>query len=213
MAMHSFLILALMVSVLKSSSSFRVSGSPVAAGVLVSWMNPAQRALSVTNSEIVRVGRRSLDPIPEDLSSLDVPSTLPDLYLHPNNDVVALEGASNLGAILWAITLYYGIFQPLFQGKSVYFSQPSEWLLYPLAKILGEDEKEWYLDFKEGLQYQPPPIIALGRWLFFGIFGFYSNIAVVQSLGGDSFWGYSIGACLALPASLLSYARKRRPSR
>ena len=155
------------------------------------------------------------DPSPGTGSVQDTMNNLPDIYLSPTvpTSPATFEGADNLGGILWSIALYYGIFQPLFQRESVFFSQPSEWLLYPLAKGLQQEEEDWFLDFKEGLQYQAPPIVDFTRAFFFLAMGFLTNRAIVNSLGGDLFWGWSTGACLALPAALLSYSRIRRPTR
>lgn len=166
------------------------------------------------------VKKRTLNPIPPDLSSLGASapnsaSSLPDVYLVPvvPSSPSSFDGADNLGGILWAISLYFGIFQPLFQRNSVYFSQPSEWLLYPLAKALQQEQEDWFVNFSEGLQYQTPPLVDLGRAIFFVLLGFWTNFVIVNSLGGDMFWGWSTGACVALPATLLSFSRIKRPSR
>lgn len=86
------------------------------------------------------------DPFPNPISNPSLPYlSLPFLestYLH----------VYTIGGILWTITLYYGVFQPLFQKESVFFSQPSEWLLYPLAKGLKKEEEEWFVNFKEGAE-------------------------------------------------------------
>ena len=142
-------------------------------------------------------------------------NSLPDIYLSPTVPTApaTFEGADNLGGILWSIALFFGIFQPLFQKESVFFSQPCEWLLYPLAKLLQQEKEEWFINFKDGLQYQTPPTVDFIRALFFLSMGFLTNAAIVNSFGGDLFWGWSTGACLALPAALLSYSRIRRPSR
>ncbi len=63
------------------------------------------------------------------------------------------------------------------------------------------------------MEYQTPPLIDFLRAAVFISMGFLTNKAVVNSLGGDLFWGWSTGACLALPAALLSYSRIKRPSR
>lgn len=140
-------------------------------------------------------------------------ATLPDIYLNPQTEISSFDGAGNLGAALWSVSLYYGLFQPFFKGNSVFISQPSEWLLYPIARGLGEEESEWFKNFEEGLQYQTPPAVDVIRGAFFVALGFWTNHVIVDGFGGDLFWGWSTGACLALPATLLSYSRIRRPSR
>jgi hypothetical protein len=82
-----------------------------------------------------------------------------------------------------------------------------------LAKILGEDKSEWYVDFKEGFQFDVPAPIDFARFGFFALIGFTFNSAITQAFGGDLFWGWSTGACLTIPATLLTLFRPKRPTR
>lgn len=152
--------------------------------------------------------------IPQEVvQQYQLPSDLPDLAIIPNTDIVQFEGAENLGALLWAYTLYFGIFSPLFLGKSVYFGQPSEWVLIPLARGLGEDNKEWYQNFCDGVQYQVPPKVDFLRFGFFFVSGVVVNSAITRIFGGDLFWGWSTATCLSIPSTLLALFRPRRPSK
>jgi hypothetical protein len=48
---------------------------------------------------------------------------------------------------------------------------------------------------------------------FFLLLGFWTNFVINYSFGGDLFWGWSTGACLSLPASILTLSRIKRPTR
>lgn len=127
--------------------------------------------------------------------------------LLPNTDIVSLDGAENLGAILWTVVIFYGILTTNWQ--------PNEWVLPFLARVLPGDQsrQQWYRDFEAGFQYATPPIVDLPRFALFSLAGYACNGLVVQSLGGDAFWGWSIAACLCFPALLINVSRPAKPSR
>ena len=62
--------------------------------------------------------------------------------LAPNNDIVALDGALNLGGLLWGYVLYCGLFTNTVR--------PAELILPILAKLFSRDSENWYLDALEG---------------------------------------------------------------
>ena len=101
----------------------------------------------------------------------------------------------------------------MFEGKSQFFGQPSEWLLIPLAKALGEDKKEWYNDFRNGLQFQTPPTVDFLRFGFFLALGNAVNTGITSLFGGDLYWGWSTATCLSIPATLLALFRTKRPTK
>ena len=103
------------------------------------------------------------DGIPSEISSIDtnsinlVPADPFEIYnnLIPNTEVVQLEGALNLGGLLWAVVLYCGIST----GKQ----RPAEWLLPLIAKALSREHEQWFIDALEGFQYRCPPEVELFR--------------------------------------------------
>jgi len=149
----------------------------------------------------------SLSNIPSELSSDDKYSgvmTSSQAPL-PNVEILQLSGSENLGALLWAFVLFNGLFTTI--GK------PGDWILPVIAKIIRQEQDEWFIDFKDGYRYQCPPLVDMIRFILFITLGFYSNTLWSASLGGDSFWGWSTGACLAIPSGLLSVARDKLPTR
>eukprot|EP00607_Mallomonas_marina_P000237 CAMPEP_0182429312 /NCGR_PEP_ID=MMETSP1167-20130531/25678_1 /TAXON_ID=2988 /ORGANISM="Mallomonas Sp, Strain CCMP3275" /LENGTH=309 /DNA_ID=CAMNT_0024612755 /DNA_START=293 /DNA_END=1222 /DNA_ORIENTATION=- len=145
--------------------------------------------------------------IPVDISSDDsILRQIPDPNVPvPNVDINELDGGDNLGTLLWAFSLFNGIF--------VTKGRPGDWTLDLIAKIVQQEEEEWYKDYIDGYKYQCPPLVDAIRFLFFLFLGYYANKLWVESLGGDSFWGWSTGACLAIPSGFFNLARDKRITR
>lgn len=142
-------------------------------------------------------------PIPVELSSTDKVMDIAAKVslVIPDNGVEVLNGAENLGALLWAFVLYNGLFTT--SGR------PADWILPFVAKAMGQDDQEWYQDYTDGYSFICPPIAELPRFSFFLAIGWFANLAWIQILDGDSFWGWSTGACLSIPALLLALSRPR----
>ena len=145
--------------------------------------------------------------IPSDLSASDPlsSSVLPSSELVPNIDIHPLDGGSFLGLLLWSYVLYNGLF-----GLA---GRPADWLLPSLAKVLKEEEKEWFKDFSEGFSYFCPPPLELLRVALFLSLGFLVNSACIASFDGDDFWTWSIATCLAIPSALINLSRDPRLTR
>lgn len=138
--------------------------------------------------------------------------------LVPDNSIATLDGGENLGLILWAFVLYNGLFA--ISGR------PAEWVLPVLARVVGvdvdntnsttdsyKDQDAWYRDYSDGYSFEVPPSVEFIRFGMFAILGYYANVFIVSSLGGDAFWGWSIGACLFIPSALLNAAREKLVTR
>eukprot|EP01041_Mallomonas_annulata_P002236 gene2236-4345_t len=123
----------------------------------------------------------------------------------PNIDIVQLDGGDNLGALLWAFTLFNGLFTTA--------GRPGDWILPILAKLFQQENEEWFLNYKDGYDYNCPPFIDAARFTFFIICGYFSNKYWIMLFDGDSFWGWSTGACLSIPAALISVSRDKRLTR
>lgn len=149
----------------------------------------------------------SFKDIPSEISSDDAYSgalSISQIPM-PNVEISQLNGSENLGTLLWSFVLFNGLFTTI--GK------PGDWILNLIAKVVQQEEKEWYVDFKAGFRYQCPPVVDAIRFAFFITIGYYANFLWTASLGGDPFWGWSTGACLAIPSGLLSVARDKPPTR
>lgn len=144
--------------------------------------------------------------------------------LVPDNSVISLDGGDNLGLLLWAFVLYNGLF--------AVSGRPADWIIPVMARVAGVNidaiennsgestgntnspaQDAWYRDYKDGYAFECPPLVELYRFAFFVIIGYYADALVVAGFGGDSFWGWSIGACLAIPSALLGGAREKLPTR
>lgn len=123
----------------------------------------------------------------------------------PNVEVVALNGASELGTLLWAYVLYSGIFTT--SGR------PAEWILPPIATILRKDQDLWFQDFKQGYLFDLPPLIEFLRVAIFLFLGFFCNRTWIAILDGDTFWGWSTALAIAIPTGLLNLSRDKLLSR
>lgn len=119
--------------------------------------------------------------IPLDISSTDklemvskaataAGSLLPDTYIN------SLDGGINLGAILFTFVLYNGLF-----GKS---GRPADWVLPVAAKAVGEEQSLWFKDYTEGFAFEVPPTVELLRFTFFGVLGWFTNLAWIAALDG-----------------------------
>ena len=148
--------------------------------------------------------------IPVDISSTDLMSSRyaeiqQQSVLIPDTSIQTLDGGWNLGFLLFTYVLYNGIF-----GK---IGRPADWLLPSLSKVTQQEETEWYKNFQEGYSYDVPPLVEALRVAVFAILGFGLETAWVASFGGDTFWAWSTGICLALPSSLITLARDPLPTR
>lgn len=147
----------------------------------------------------------ALTPIPVDISSVDAPYVPRSLdpaapaLLEPITTIVQLEGAANLGVLLWAFVLY--------QGPFTTSGRPAEWVLPIVAKGLNCEKEQWYLDYKEGFKFSVPPAVELVRVLFFLSLGYYVDMLTIASFDGDSYWGWAISGSLFIPVGLLALAR------
>ena len=96
--------------------------------------------------------------------------------LLPDTSINALDGAINLGAILFTFVLYEGLF-----GRA---GRPADWVLPVIAKTVGEEQSEWYKDYSEGFAFQVPPTVELLRVGFFSVLGWFTNLAWIAVLDG-----------------------------
>lgn len=96
--------------------------------------------------------------------------------LLPDTSINALDGAINLGAILFTFVLYNGLF-----GKA---GRPADWVLPVVAKALGEEESSWFKDYTDGFSFEVPPTAEFLRFGFFGVLGWYTNLAWIAALDG-----------------------------
>jgi hypothetical protein len=161
---------------------------------------------------VLNIGR--LDSIPTDLSATDsitsAISTNADLLL-PDTTITALDGGTNLGALLWGFSLYLGLFPDQ--------RSPADWVLVLLGNLTissdsqDENNNQWYREFVDGYQYEPPPPLFFARIGVFAGLGYLANNFWIQQFDGDVFWGWSTGFCLSLPAGLLALSKDRLLSR
>ena len=79
-------------------------------------------------------------------------------------------------------------------------ARPADWALPVVAKIIGQEDQEWFLDYCDGFRFTVPPLAEAMRAAIFLSLGFYANSFVVTSFDGDLFWGWSIAGALAIPA-------------
>jgi hypothetical protein len=125
--------------------------------------------------------------------------------LIPNTAIETLNGGENLGALLWAYVLYNGLFTT--SGK------PADWTLPILSKLFGQQQEQWYKDYADGYAFECPPIIESCRFVSFLLLGLSADWLWIRLLDGDTFWGWSTGACLAIPSLLLTLGRPKSLSR
>lgn len=96
--------------------------------------------------------------------------------LLPDTSINALDGAVNLGAILFTFVLYNGLF-----GRA---GRPADWVLPIAAKALGEEQADWYKDYSEGFSFSVPPTVEFLRFGFFAVLGWFTNLAWIAALDG-----------------------------
>ena len=154
----------------------------------------------------IPVSTRSDDSVVE---TVKVMKASPHVVM-PNVEVASLDGAGNLGSLLWAYVLYTGVISTIISPRS---GRPADWILPLVVKVTQEEQSEWFLNYEENLRFDVPPLAELVRVLFFLSLGFYTNILVVSALDGDAFWGWSIAGSLAIPALLIDAARPKPPTR
>jgi hypothetical protein len=148
-------------------------------------------------------------PIPVEISSSDLIDKATRLAekasIVPNTSIESLDGAENLGALLFTIVIY--------QGLGITKRRPAEFVLPFVVKVFNQEDAQWYKDYQEGFAFSVPPVIEAARVAMFGVLGWYTNIALVAALDGDAFWGWSTAACLTLPALLFNASRVKPPTR
>jgi hypothetical protein len=147
--------------------------------------------------------------IPLDLS-IDVKVSDPFQLINPdpllpNTSIATLVGGENLGFLLWSYVLFQGLFT--LPGR------PAEWVLPIAATLFNDSDKLWYREYSDGFDFLTPVYVDLFRFVIFGVAGYYTNQLIIWSLGGDSFWGWSIAACLAIPATFINLFRDKRTTR
>ena len=162
----------------------------------------------IKTKTVLNIGR--LDSIPSDISSADsitqsAVSTGVDLLL-PNTNIAELDGGTNLGALLWAFSLYLGVFPDQ--------RSPADWVLVLLGNLTlssdrQDESNQWYRDFLDGFQYDPPPPYVLAQFGVFAGLGYIVNSLCIQQFDGDVFWGWSTGLSLSFPAGLLALSKDR----
>eukprot|EP01031_Cornospumella_fuschlensis_P032687 gene32687-39520_t len=154
----------------------------------------------------LEIQRVSNGDIPSEISSLDTasPPSLSGMIL-PDTSIVSLYGADNLGIILWTFVLYNGLYvTPL---------RPVDAFIPLVAQLVQQEGSQWYKDFQDGFSCQKPPLVDFITISFFILAGYLLNSFVNSSLGGDHSWGWSIGACLAIPSGLFSVAKSKKLTR
>jgi len=159
--------------------------------------------MHLVQSGVTGLGRLlvALTPIPVEISSSDVASYVPPSYaeLAPVTDIQTLEGAGNLGVLLWAFVLYQGVFTTA--------GRPADWLLNVFGVLPGLDEETWFKDFKAGFSYTVPPAVEAGRVAFFLVLGFYVCGLTTSAFDGDAYWGWAVPGSLTIPVGLLALVR------
>jgi hypothetical protein len=153
-------------------------------------------------------GFRTVTAVPLDISSTDkfsdvVPRSAG--LLLPDTSIATLDGGINLGALLFAFVLYNGLF-----GKA---GRPADWVLPGFARLLNQENEQWYRDYADGLQSIVPPQVEFLRFAVFTLLGWGTNLLWVSLFDGDEFWGWSTGLCLALPSALINLSREPKLTR
>jgi len=146
---------------------------------------------------------QALTPIPVEISSSDVREYVAPRLLEPDVSIAALDGASNLGCLLWAFVLYQGIFTTA--------GRPADWVLPALAKVFSLDDSDWLLDYKAGYAFTVPTAVELSRIAIFVVLGYYSNLLTILLFEGDAYWGWATAGALSIPVGLLALARGTEP--
>jgi hypothetical protein len=145
--------------------------------------------------------------VPLDLSSSDTVERISSLGnsgpLLPDTSIVSLDGAINLGAILFTFVIYNGL------GNF----RPADLCLPLFATVANQREDQWFKDFSEGFQHNVPPLVELLRVVFFAGLGWGFNLGWIAVLDGDSFWGWSTAATLVIPSGLINMARPEKLTR
>ena len=148
----------------------------------------------------------ALTPIPVEVSSTDVRVYVPPPpMLVPDTSIVVLEGAGNLGTLLWAFILYQGIF--------TIAGRPADWILPIIVKAFpGTEKEQWFLDFSDGFAFNVPPQIEGARVAFFLLLGYYTAMATVAAFDGDNYWAWAIPGAASIPVGLFALARGTEPA-
>lgn len=143
--------------------------------------------------------------IPYEISSVDQYPLVPTELLLPDTSIATLYGADNLGVILWTFVLYNGLY--------ITRQRPVDILIPLIAKVIQQEHLQWYQDYKDGYASQKPPLVDFVTYAFFTTTGYFINTVVINSLDGDSFWGWSIAACLGIPSALFTLAKSKKQTR
>lgn len=136
--------------------------------------------------------------IPLDISSTDKLDRVSKAVtaagtLLPDTSINSLDGGINLGAILFTFVLYNGLF-----GKA---GRPADWVLPIAAKAAGEEQSAWFKDYSDGFYFEVPPTVEFLRFGFFGVLGWFTNLAWIAALDGYAFsfvLRYSVMFCYVL---------------
>lgn len=161
----------------------------------------------VSNDDLIPVDidRFTKFTIEQDFASPTSPILETGRYLLPDTTVQSLYGADNLGTLLWTFVLFNGLLTTS--------GSPSNWILRPLGKVLGQANETWYADYLDNYYFECPLKVDVARAAIFLSLGYTMDRIIVESFGGDSYWGWSIGASLSIPAALIKLARGKPPTR
>ena len=169
-------------------------------------------------------------------------STLNLPLLLPNNEIKQLDGGFNLGIILWSIIIYMGgpfpseytfadRLLPSIVNILKSFSNstnPSEGTADSVESMKQQENSgessmtpndgngndfQWYLDFVDGYSFRCPIYVDFIRFVIFGVAGYYFNYYLIESLGGDVYWGWATGLSTCFPTALIVLSRKARVTR
>jgi len=189
-------LVAILVLILQRTSAFHKT--PLERHVSHLNMKLENTPIKVDISRFVRVG------IEREFQAPEI-NTLDDQLLLPETSIHSLSGGENLGILLWTFVLYQGLFTT--SGR------PADWIVKPLAILFRKTNETWYQDYDRGYYFECPPSIELSRIGVFFVLSVAWNRLLINSLGDDSFWGWSIGACLAIPSALIALSRDKPPTR
>ena len=141
--------------------------------------------------------------VPSEISATDKVQYLTIDNSGPNVDIISLTGANELGALIWGYNIY--LFITLFRQTDIF--------IVLLAKMTGGENRQWYLDFKDGYKYDVPAPFDLLRIGLTICLGYFVNKVLIGAFDGDSFWGWSTAVCIAIPSSLISLSVEKLKTR
>lgn len=157
---------------------------------------------------------KSLRSIPSEINFDDKYATMfqSSNNLMPNTGVESLDGGFNIGVVLWSYILYNGIFTTA--------GRPSDWILpliYNAQRYIfsfnqqdnEHTQSSWLTDYVEGFDFSVPYDIEITRVFIFTLLSYGFNLLLLNLFEQDTYWCWSIGACLFIPSALLSIARDK----